>query len=548
LTVNTEFGSPWILGAGVALALLAHVLVFGRFLVLGALFGPIFERAFAQVGVYLTKKARDEYGGEKTATTGSHNQPVRDIPEKPTRPATDGGTATEVPDSTPVPSMGQNEDHARLQEKYETLEQRFETLQEVARERDDRIAELESQLTETEGEVDNLQSELESKQKTINEKENEVETLKGQLGLAARSIGDTGFGNAKPVIVPHPDKDTDVGIFWAVKRTEYDSTEFATRQPALLGAWDPSKLMDGKIPDPTQIPEQMGEEWLSSHEDLFVVSPDDYTEPIDFLDRDHRKYDPDTDNALIHGSWAEADSVAEMALEDLESPYDLPVLRLGVDMNGNPVRDRGDDSGELRQLRSRKKELKRQFRKMRSIAERRADNMEELQNELQIKREEVNDLRQDLENARQREREARQGITQIQQQAQVHRGRADLAEEEAEQWQREAEAAQRSRRVTQSQNLREGGSRELEQTKEQAKTGRQQKEIEIIEKIRPIHPNNDEIDWDRLDDPAYDKDRSEVIKGFVSMDENELPSDQAEMVQVEVMDMLSNGEVENGSL
>lgn len=188
-TGNTFWIATLLIGA----AQLGMVLYTGRYLIVGAIAGPIVERVFAAGGIYLTEKAKQEY---KTENSQPELVDENDLPE---------GSQVDVGDdgSVDVHLPGDPTD------REEELARKYEQQKQLTRKERAKKSEFKAEVQEKDKELNQVQQKIQKKDKKIQETEKEVaeietiaETLFGSSGLLNGNITPCmGFDeNDNPVI------------------------------------------------------------------------------------------------------------------------------------------------------------------------------------------------------------------------------------------------------------------------------------------------------------------------------------------------------------
>ena len=534
LYTQASMSDQGIIRVGVALFVVQALVVgvVGNYPLLGPLLGPPVEWFFAKRDIYLTAKAEKEYGGQEdqnhgntTVTDGgvtAVDTEVEEIGEP------DGAQKFDLPEDY-LKSKDEQIDEVRQVAKQR--KSRIETLQEVLETKDEKLSEFQTELKELKKSKNEKGEKVSQLQGELENKDGEIDRLKGLLEIEARGTGVRGPGGVDPgdtikFDIPHPSKDVDVGDWYLVDVKWYDHPDFRKDQPVPVAV--PSLKALGQLPN--HIPEQPGDGFIEKHSDLFPVHPEDYSQPIDAM---HSGVADPGDTVLFKGSFAHADDVQEQG-KSQDVPFHSADLTLNVDLAGNVVRDEFEPAN-VRQLREKNQRLRRNMQKYEREVDNRQNKIDDLENSLKLANIRIDDLQDSLERNREDMRVAVEGVETMQKQAQIERKGRQQAEERAQARKEERDEAHKRARDESRKRYMDKGSLEEDKTFEKSTRSRRKKEIEAIDKIRPVWKNN-QVDWDHLDNPDYEKDRGDVISEFLND-----PEADAE-VKFEIKDMFESTE------
>ena len=501
-----NYGTQLSIGAGVGTWITLALIVgyAGRFPVLGPVFGPVVERIFASMGIYLTKKAEKEYSGEDESMNEQY----------------DFGESVEIPenDEQYQDFRGNEADHFQTQ--IEKIKEQRDQFQELVKQEREKRQDVQQELQSIKDEKQEIQQETQQKSQKIEQVQEEKQKLRESIRLGTQSGMTKGPGNptiddATPVVMPHASGAGHVGPFWMLQIVEYRHNELHDSIPVPFGVWDLEELQ--QIPD--TVPDVADAQDFPQLEDYFMFDPRGLDQSIDFTTTTHRKFDPEEDNALFHGDRGQVEDLRAEALNpdsELGIDFSQAFLELGFDTNLNPVPLEADSRGFERreELRNQKRKAEKNFREMQQRAKQTRERLEDLQHDLQLKQEKIEDLQSRVTHLRQREKEAVNAARSMEYNQGILQDQSRFAHKEREQLEDDLEITNQRRKEERRRKLKDSDEHAEEVAKMDSQREKNRERIELVEEILDVWNDSE---WD--DEEAKNGHRQEFIREFVSADE-----------------------------
>lgn len=336
--------------------------IFGRYLVLGPIFGPFFERVLASFNIYVSEQGREKY-------------------------ATDGGAveAVTVGEEETFDEVSRDKDKEKLFRMVDNKEQEITELKNQIREKKKERQEVLEKKREAEERAEKYKSNLQQKRE--------------QIKTLATPGGKPSEISAILLTVPDPSGDFEYRTFYSYKIVEWNYIDKDGREktcPVPLGAWDPKEL--GEIPQ--DIPDAVDDETSGGIEEWLMFHPEELQGNIDFRYTSHNGYDPHEHNALIQGNPAKMSEARSKAKNGDVEPNDVSfrcLVAYSPPESDEPPRP-AEQTLETRghEARTRYKQQMKEYKKMHSKKKSQMrqikENNEMLQTKVQNLREENEDL------------------------------------------------------------------------------------------------------------------------------------------------------------
>lgn len=497
-------GHGWVaigVGVGVFVPLALLVGYYGRFPVLGPVFGGVLERVAATVNIYLTEHARQAYSPD---TDAAETVPVAADDETYT-----GGDVTVVDD----PPWDDSPDAEQVRQLRRQLEKK-----------DELLAEKRAELREMKDEVGTKDSEIDELEQQIQQIEADRDQFREQLEEEREFFDKQWFGQSRPAreqiptILRNPEG-VPIGPKYYVK-----TVEIHLQQPGASGPHPFAFLVDEPGQDVSFIPDTIGHNEVDEYRQYgdFYPDPDTVKNPPEFEHPAHQAYPPTRPNAnpdaypnvLFH----EDPSLVREARKEKNEVTGEPqqaVLTLAYTTDGNYVPPTYDPRGfeNYTEEREKNQQLQRQLSVLQHSKKQLEDRVEDLQFQLDLSEDERERLKQEQSQLRDRAETALEvAHKQSREQSALQRGLSDAHADRLEQEEQLEQLREQAHRERRRAVLGNGHDVESSITNEKAKKKAEEVYWTAWQTIRatPWEP----ADYDKADVDNGDMPVAEAVADF----------------------------------
>lgn len=507
---------------------LLMVALFGRYLLIGPVVGPIVEQVAAEYfGIYLTEKAKREYpstdGKQPTATDGgadvlTSNTSTTDDPT----PDFDSTS-----DSVDLPESALDSVRDKARKKIQEYQRKTEALQEqLSEERSEKI-EYKNDLQEKNQKLQSLQQEKQQTKQEAQKKEEKLDKARDRINKLS-DFGHTRSGDRIPVVYHHS-KGGKVGQLWLVKTVEihlerddyYGTAEFAFC----------TEKAEEQLPSELQgnVPDTMNENQMKQWSDYIYPDPERVSNPAKFVHMGKKGY-PDVDlesqpmeeypEVLFHENLARVREIRkEIDQPDVENGVTQSVLTLAYDEQDQFVAPPYDARGfgSVQEYREKARQRYRKMQRLQNKLDHKQEHIEDLQHELKLLKDEVDMKESFLDDARRQQREATQAAMTAEHTQESERRNTEVLKRQKQTYKNVADRSMKAAQTERERRLEEraeghGVVNDYEEMKDE-----QQMLLDFVSAIstlgwQPDH--HDGWDYDRVHDERDFAEMREIVNEY----------------------------------